>query len=105
MISCSQALQAAHSLTWRSSGCWYGLTLTQHPTGCARLLQRGPRERTSYSWEIVESCLAHSVGTTVAQAYNRGDMLDRRRQLMEEWAQYCSTPRPAGDLVAIREAR
>jgi len=75
------------------------------PHGLRSTFATWARERTSYSWEIVESCLAHSVGNTVAQAYNRGDMLERRRQLMEEWARYCSTPKPAGEVVPIREAK
>jgi hypothetical protein len=36
--------------------------------------------------------LAHSVGTKVEAAYRRGDMFDKRRQLMDAWAVFCSQP-------------
>ena len=34
--------------------------------------------------------LAHSVGNEVEQAYRRSDMFDKRRKLMEAWAEFCS---------------
>ena len=38
--------------------------------------------------EIAELCLAHRIGSAAEQAYARGDVLDRRREVMEAWAQY-----------------
>lgn len=35
---------------------------------------------------VVEAALSHIVGDRVEQAYRRGDALDRRRRLMEDWA-------------------
>ena len=37
---------------------------------------------------LAEKCLAHQVGTTVRRAYQRSDMLERRRVLMQEWADF-----------------
>jgi len=39
--------------------------------------------------EIAESCLAHSVGSSVEQAYLRTDVLERRRVLMQAWGDFC----------------
>lgn len=39
--------------------------------------------------EVAEQALAHKVGNEVERAYRRGDALEKRRQLMEEWANYC----------------
>jgi hypothetical protein len=36
--------------------------------------------------------LAHTVGDKVEAAYRRGDLFEKRRQLMEEWARFCSAP-------------
>ncbi|MBM2295133.1 site-specific integrase, partial [Sulfitobacter pseudonitzschiae] len=47
-------------------------------------------ETTEYSNEMAEMALAHSVGNKVEAAYRRGDMLDRRRAMMEDWSQYLS---------------
>ena len=38
--------------------------------------------------ELAEACLAHRIGTAAEQAYARSDLLARRRQLMETWAQH-----------------
>jgi integrase len=49
-------------------------------------------ERTSFQNEIVEAALAHVVGSKVEQAYRRGDMFEKRRRLMQQWATFCTTP-------------
>ncbi len=41
---------------------------------------------------VVEMALAHVVGNAVEAAYRRGDLFEKRRQLMEDWAQYCNKP-------------
>lgn len=47
-------------------------------------------EQTNYSGEVAESALAHSIGNKVEAAYRRGDLFDKRKPLMEDWASYCS---------------
>lgn len=59
-------------------------------------------ERTNYPREIIEVALAHVIGDAAEQAYARGDMLTRRRQLMESWADYCSRPHVEADVVPLR---
>ena len=46
------------------------------------------------SFEEIELSLAHSVGNAVSRAYNRSDLLDKRRALMQTWADFVS-PLPA----------
>jgi integrase len=48
-------------------------------------------ERTSFQNEIVEASLAHTIGGKVEQAYMRGDLFDKRRRLMQQWATFCTT--------------
>jgi integrase len=62
-------------------------------------------ERTNYPNHVVEMALAHTVGSKVEAAYRRGDLFDKRRQLMSAWADYCSQPAPAGEVVPIRGVR
>ena len=38
--------------------------------------------------EVAEACLAHRIGSAAEQAYARSDLLQRRRELMNAWAQY-----------------
>ena len=49
-------------------------------------------ERTAHSNHVIELSLAHSIGTAVEQAYRRSDLFAKRRQLIEAWAKFCSTP-------------
>ena len=43
-------------------------------------------EETGQDWSLAEVALAHSVGSKVHRAYQRSDLLDRRRDLMALWA-------------------
>jgi hypothetical protein len=45
--------------------------------------------------EVVEAALAHVIWNKVEAAYQRGDLFEKRRVLMKEWADYCSMPNPA----------
>jgi integrase len=64
-------------------------------------------ERTNFPSEVVEMALAHAVGNKVEAAYRRGDLFDKRRRLMAEWATYCNTPAAAGrdKIVLMRGSR
>lgn len=46
-------------------------------------------ENTEFPDELSEACLAHIVKDKTQAAYQRGDKLDRRRVLMQAWADYC----------------
>ena len=46
-------------------------------------------ERTNFPREIAEAALAHAVKDKVEAAYQRGDLLEKRRKLMSAWAQHC----------------
>jgi integrase len=48
-------------------------------------------EKTNTAREIKELSLAHQVGTQVEVAYRRSELLDKRRDLMNRWSQYCTT--------------
>jgi integrase len=46
-------------------------------------------EATDAPNHVVEQALAHAIGNSVEAAYRRGDLLERRRTLMAEWAEFC----------------
>lgn len=58
------------------------------PHGFRAMFATVVNEQTSFKHEIIESCLAHSVGSAVSQAYNRADYLEQRRELMQWWSDY-----------------
>ena len=47
------------------------------------------RERTAYADEVSELALAHVNSDATRAAYARSELLDKRRQLMGDWEQYC----------------
>jgi integrase len=62
-------------------------------------------ETTAYPNELIEMALAHAIGDKVEAAYRRGDLFEKRRRLMDDWAAYCSTPSNARavDVIQLRE--
>ena len=58
-------------------------------------------ERTNFTNEVCEAALAHVIENKVEAAYRRGDLFDKRRKLMDAWADYCAAPK-AGKVVAFR---
>jgi integrase len=59
-------------------------------------------ERTGFPREVIEAALAHVVGNKVEAAYQRGDLFDKRRRLMDEWARYCAASASGGAVVPIK---
>jgi integrase len=46
-------------------------------------------ECTAYPNEVSEMALAHSISSSVEKAYRRGPLLEKRKRLMADWANYC----------------
>ena len=51
--------------------------------------------------EVAEGALAHTLRDKVEAAYRRGDMLERRANLMADWADFLARPAEAGAVVSI----
>ncbi len=47
-------------------------------------------EATEYAHEAAELALAHTISNKVEAAYRRGDMLEKRFQMMNDWANHCT---------------
>ncbi len=56
-------------------------------------------ECTSYAHEVCEMALAHVIGNKAEAAYRRGDLFEKRRRLMADWAVYCASNGAAGAMV------
>lgn len=46
-------------------------------------------ERTSFPNEVAEAALAHTIKNAAEAAYRRGDLLEKRREMMQAWADFC----------------
>lgn len=63
-------------------------------------------EQTAYPGDVAEAALAHTNSDKVEAAYQRSDLFEKRRRLMNEWGEYVTTPAVAhGDVVNIGKAR
>ena len=60
-------------------------------------------EVSPFSSELRETALAHTIGNKAEAAYRRGDALEKRRAMMEAWAQWCE-PRDGSNVVAFLKA-
>jgi integrase len=61
-------------------------------------------ERTNFPDKIVEAALAHRIGDNKTQeAYERGDLLDRRRRLMQKWTEFIAAPAAAAAVTPLRK--
>lgn len=60
-------------------------------------------DATDYPDYVVEKALAHAISNKVERAYRRGDLLEKRRSLMADWATFVAT-KPANNIVSITTA-
>ena len=62
-------------------------------------------ECTTYPREVCEMALAHAIGDKVEAAYRRGDLFEKRRRLMLDWAKYCDTLKRDAQVVPLSRKR
>jgi integrase len=58
-------------------------------------------ERTNFPREVVEMALAHTVADKVEKAYRRGDLFEKRRELMRAWEAYCANEQASSKIVSL----
>lgn len=61
-------------------------------------------EQTNFAAEVAEMALAHTIGNKVEAAYRRGDLMEKRRRLMDAWAEFCGAPAASGTTVVPMRA-
>jgi integrase len=58
-------------------------------------------ETTAFPRELAEAALAHALSDKVEAAYQRGDLLEKRRVMMKAWAAFCGRERVASEVVRL----
>ncbi|AWC21797.1 Prophage CP4-57 integrase [Aminobacter sp. MSH1] len=58
------------------------------PHGLRSTFRDWVSERTAFAGEMAEAALAHKVSNAVEAAYRRGDMIEKRRQMMVAWSDF-----------------
>lgn len=59
-------------------------------------------ETTAYPRDVAEMALAHTIEDKSEAAYRRGDLIEKRRALMSDWAAHCGKVLVPADVVPIR---
>ena len=59
-------------------------------------------EQTAYANHVVEMALAHTISDQVEKAYRRGELLEKRTNLMEDWARYMALSPATGNVSSLR---
>jgi integrase len=58
-------------------------------------------ERTHYPGDMAEVALAHRISNAVEASYRRGDMVEKRRKMMSDWADFLTGKERAAKVVRI----
>ncbi|MBT3556369.1 MAG: integrase arm-type DNA-binding domain-containing protein [Rhodospirillales bacterium] len=72
------------------------------PHGFRSTFRDWASEETQHSPEAAELALSHVVGSSVERTYRRGDMLEKRVRLMQDWADYCNGIARSDNVVPLR---
>ncbi|EMB2824074.1 TPA: tyrosine-type recombinase/integrase [Pseudomonas aeruginosa] len=64
------------------------------PHGFRSTFRTWAAEETDHQREVCEMALAHTLNNRVEAAYNRGDLLDKRRALMKDWGGFLAANAP-----------
>lgn len=75
------------------------------PHGFRSTFRDWASERTNFPRELAEMALAHTIESKVEAAYRRGDLLAKRMQMMQAWADFCETPVKKGTVVPLKRKR
>ena len=62
-------------------------------------------ERSNFPPHVAEMALAHSIGDKVEAAYRRGELLKKRRSMMNEWAAFLAKPEPNAKIIPMQKSK
>jgi integrase len=82
----AHVVESTLTIALRNAGC----KATIH--GFRASFKTWAEECTDFPGLVIELSLAHAPGTLVERSYRRGDVIVKRRKLMEAWSKYCTTP-------------
>lgn len=71
------------------------------PHGLRSTFRDWAAERTQFPGDMAEVALAHRINNVVEAAYRRGDMIEKRRRMMADWADFLSGRALGGNVVRI----
>ena len=104
-MALSAAMKRLHAAKLAEDGVGYVDRTSKRPAvphGLRSTFRDWVAERTHFPGDMAEVALAHKVGNAVEAAYRRGDMVEKRRAMMDAWADYLAgKARAAANVVRI----
>jgi integrase len=80
-----------------------GLDVVQH--GFRSTFRDWASERTNYPNDVAEMALAHTIPSKVEAAYRRGDLFEKRRRLMADWADFLTKLEKPAQVIELKSKR
>jgi integrase len=74
------------------------------PHGLRSTFRDWAAEKTSFPGEMAEVALAHRISNAVEAAYRRGDMIEKRRQMMTAWVDFLGGKASGGNILKFAGA-
>ncbi|WP_456388379.1 tyrosine-type recombinase/integrase [Profundibacter sp.] len=102
-----KVMRNIHAANQKCGGAGYVDARTKRPAvphGLRSCFRVWVTERTNFDGDMAEIALAHMVGSKVRQAYDRSDMIEKRRAMMGDWGRFLRGENGA-KVVQIEAAR
>lgn len=106
-MTLSAAMKRLHEADVSKGGAGFADRVSKRPAvphGVRSTFRDWVAERTTYPGDMAETALAHRVGNAVETAYRRGDMVERRRDMMRAWADFLRGQDAKGAVVPFPHA-
>ncbi|MES2844723.1 MAG: integrase arm-type DNA-binding domain-containing protein [Pseudomonadota bacterium] len=71
------------------------------PHGLRSTFRDWVAERTNFPGEMAEVALAHKINNAVEASYRRGDMIEKRRRMMDEWGRFLTPVAKSAKVVRL----
>jgi integrase len=92
-MTLSMLMRRQHAAAVEGGGVGYLDRVSKRPAvphGLRSTFRDWVAERTNFPSEMAEVALAHRISSAVEAAYRRGDMIEKRRKMMGDWADFLS---------------
>jgi integrase len=103
-MSLSAAMKRMHAADSAAGGVGFVDSASKRsavPHGLRSTFRDWVAERTTYPGDMAEVALAHRINNAVEASYRRGDMVEKRRKMMDDWAEYLAGHSRSGNVVKI----
>ena len=85
------------------TACMRRMEVDAVPHGVRSTFRDWASERTTYPRDVAEMALAHTIGDKVEAAYRRGDLFEKRRRMMRDWAAFLGKVEAPGVVIPMNK--